>query len=153
MKYTFKLPFVQPTETGGTEEMIVIAHRIFLTQAEHKALQSFDAAVETTGVSVPVWIKNNETNEPGRELFCTYKIITAEKPEKKILPTPAGWWIYLLRAQARALDEAEFLAMSYHDLLTINDITYPVIHQIVLSGIADLERTMHCDHFDQTCSK
>src|SRR3954469_9653538 len=93
MKYVFKIPF-----GDKVTDRLVIAHSIFLSSSQRKELH--DCSVETIGITVPV-----SSGEPAREIFCYYKIIPSRSPEKTILPTANGYWIYLNRDHVRSLED------------------------------------------------
>lgn len=58
-----------------TSKTLIVSHLIFLTKEERYKLAE-GVAVETVGVSIPVWIINQGkkalTSEPAIEVFCRY---------------------------------------------------------------------------------
>lgn len=57
---------------------LVIHHNIFLTRDERYQLHE-RKPLECVGVSTPVWIFDEKTSEPGREVFCRYYINNNDK--------------------------------------------------------------------------
>jgi hypothetical protein len=56
-----------------------VSHHIFLTKEQRYEIGLNRNEVEVVGVSVPIWLHAGRTNEPGREVFCKYRIrITRE---------------------------------------------------------------------------
>lgn len=56
-----------------------VSHHIFLTKEQRYEIGLNRKEVEVVGVSVPIWFHVGKTNEPGREVFCKYRIrITRE---------------------------------------------------------------------------
>lgn len=56
-----------------------VSHHIFLTKEQRYEIGLNRKEVEVVGVSVPIWLYAGRTNEPGREVFCKYRIrITSE---------------------------------------------------------------------------
>lgn len=136
MKYIFKLPDIKTS----MDEVMIIAHRLSLGQQQRKALQVRDTTIETTGISIPVWVRHNQTDEPAQEASCHYKITSARRPEKVVEQIKDGWHIYLTGSlQAQALDDikdggSEFLSLTHHDITTKSVATYPVIHQVTIAA-------------------
>lgn len=50
---------------------LTIQHNIHLTREQRYALHAGEQ-IETIGYSVPIWIANKNTSEPGKEVFCRY---------------------------------------------------------------------------------
>ena len=56
-----------------------VSHHIFLTKEQRYEIGLNRNEVEVVGVSVPIWLHAGRTNEPGKEVFCKYRIkITRE---------------------------------------------------------------------------
>ena len=54
--------------------ILSISHHVYLTKEQRYALIE-EGKVDTVGVSVPVWIKNNGmSTEPAVEVFCNYEL-------------------------------------------------------------------------------
>lgn len=152
MKYIFHLPIAQAGP--GVVDGYVISHNIFLTKEQRIGLQDESAIVETMGSCIPVRVRHATTNEPANEIFCMYRIAHSEP--KQIIQEDQGWIIYLpdVRPLINIKDGgSEFLAIVYHDIVTINDTSYPVLHQIAISDWSCLERSIHCCHLPHTVSK
>lgn len=134
--------------------MLVVNHSVYLDDAERKTLQVIESMVETTGVSVPVWVDGNKTSEPANEVFCYYRIYHSEG-NVDVKPEIDGYYICLKTEQCRKLMEkgVESVALSHKGSITIDKITYPVLHQISILSLGDLERSMFCVHLTQTDSK
>jgi len=56
-----------------------VSHHIFLTKEQRYEIGLNGNEVEVIGVSVPIWLCAGRTNEPGREVFCKYKIRIARE--------------------------------------------------------------------------
>ena len=52
---------------------LTISHIIYLTKKERYTLYN-GVSIETVGLSVPIWCKDGNTSEPGKEIFCKYVI-------------------------------------------------------------------------------
>lgn len=50
---------------------LTIHHVVHLTKEQRYSLHEGNN-IETTGISVPVWIMNKTTSEPAHEVFCRY---------------------------------------------------------------------------------
>lgn len=145
------IPFFSDLPEPGIKRGYVVSHCLFLAEEERKAL--LNGTIITTGYFLPVFVEDGDTDEPKQEIFCHYKLITINNPEKVVLATTMGWWIHLDKSIVVRLNDCEFVAIANHDIVTINNIAYPILHQIVISDIKDLEDNMHCCHFPQTVSK
>src|SRR3989304_7022145 len=51
--------------------ILTISHNVFLNSEERHKL-AVGEAVETTGVSLPVWLHKGKSSEPASEVFCKY---------------------------------------------------------------------------------
>lgn len=82
--------------------VLFVNHNIFLTRDQRYAIVNRER-VETTGVSVPVWMEYNtgKTTEPAEEVFCRYRLDNDEsrKPSVRGLRSSdghgTGYWINL----------------------------------------------------------
>lgn len=80
--------------------VLFVNHNIFLTREERYSLVNRER-VETTGVSVPVWMEYNtgKTTEPAEEVFCRYRLDNdkSRKPSVRGLRSDEGhgigYWI------------------------------------------------------------
>ena len=52
---------------------LTILHNIFLDKEERYKLYNGES-LEIIGVSMPVWFFDGKTTEPGKEIFCKYKL-------------------------------------------------------------------------------
>lgn len=156
-KYVFKLP--QHLLEANTEKRMIVSHRLFLTATQRKSLQTEGTMVETTGVSCPIWIEREETTEPAQEVFCRYQVVAGVPVgDHRIVPDDKGYTIYLVD-QARRLSLADikdggvaWLNFVLPETISVGDKTRPVIHQVVISGIEELDRSMFAVHLPQTSS-
>jgi hypothetical protein len=145
MKYLFKIPFVE-NKGLGMQNGYFVAHRIFLTKEERKKLQQKNVEIDTVASFLPVKIENRNAVKMEKEVFCHYRIMT-HPADKKILSTDVGWLVYLTD-RTKNLDDirdggCEFLALVYHDIFTMKDVAYPVLHQLVISDTSELADSMY----------
>ncbi len=80
-----------------------ISHNIFLTKEERYKLYE-GQTIEIIGVSVPIWFKNGSTTEPGKEVFCQYRLRN-KPPSKAIIMIKNGWEITLPNADADVIQD------------------------------------------------
>jgi hypothetical protein len=57
---------------------LTVSHSVYLTRDEAYALYE-GANIEVIGVSIPIWIIESKTTEPGIEVFAKYKIMNQNK--------------------------------------------------------------------------
>lgn len=150
MKYIFQFPF-DKVLTG-----YVISHNLFLSSEERKSLQN-EKEVMTVGICVPVFVTGQDTSEPAKEIFCSYRVIP-NKQDRLIYPVEHGWALALSKEYVRSLSDikdggCEFLSLARHDRITTSEAIFPVIHQIVVSGTSSLEQSVYCVHLTQDTSK
>jgi hypothetical protein len=135
-------------------EKFVVSHRLFVTNEQRETLNKGQSVVETTGVFASVLMDGTKTNEPANEVFANYRIYSCQElPDKPVLSNETGWRIYLERKHVRQLSQCGFLPTGNTDIVKIDEKQYPVVHQIVISDLSELEKTMYCIHLPQIASK
>lgn len=81
---------------------LFVIHHVFLTDDEISTLMSGGSA-SIVGHCVPVWVnaKTGATNEPAKEVFCTYEVLGAVDGQGDVEPVAAvGYRIRMPRASA-----------------------------------------------------
>jgi hypothetical protein len=156
MKYVFKMPNLLEVNTG---KHLMLSHRITLTKQQRELLQTPGTYVETTGFNCPIWVENKETTEPGSEVFCYYRIFAGEAQDRKMFPYEKGYVLYLAdRSQRKKLDDFKNGGMTWFsftlpETMQVDNQTYAVIHQVVISDIEELERSMFAVHLPHISSR
>lgn len=142
---------------------IVISHNIFLTQDELVTLSKGEA-IETIGVSLPVWFFKGNTSEPAREVFCEYKLtnikedysvtvfakgyrinlpqipttlVKLKKPSKK-------QWKEMTISEREDWSQKNSMSLTGEDLLDIDEKNY--FHFKKYNKIKEGGRRMNCIH-------
>jgi hypothetical protein len=88
---------------------LFVTHNIFLTNNQLNELIDKNF-LETTGVSVPVWVNasNGKNTEPALEYFCKYEIINdLDKQESIETVDRKGYRIYLPQSDWEPIKETE----------------------------------------------
>lgn len=75
-------------------QTLSISHNIFLTRDQRYDLNN-KKTVTVVGVSLPVWFHGEKTSEPGKEVFCKYRISSHKHVYKNIRPYEQGYEIFL----------------------------------------------------------
>jgi hypothetical protein len=81
---------------------LFVTHNLFLTKEQIENIVS-GQPVETTGISVPVWVnaKTGKTTEPATEIFCAYLLHNSKEKDRQIDIIPKkGYEIYLPRCES-----------------------------------------------------
>ena len=73
--------------------ILVVSHNIFLSLKERYQLV-YGQAIDTIGVSLPVWLTENDTSEPAEEVFCRYHLEANPSPAE-VSTIPGGYRIDL----------------------------------------------------------
>lgn len=96
---------------------LTISHYIYLTREERYALHD-GQSVTTTGVSIPVWSKGQNTSEPAKEVFCKYTLKNS-KEEKPIKVMENGYEIVIpyrpAERKAKELSDEEWREFNRKD--------------------------------------
>lgn len=153
MKYVFTLPNLVGV---NTDVRLFLGHQIHLTSNQRKHLQTYGAEIDVTGICIPTWVGvPSETESP--EIFYRYKIIHSTG-DRRIDLIDERFIIHLQPGHCRSLNDirdggSAWLHFVLLDLMSIDDKTIPAIHQTVIAGIEELERSMVAVHLPQTVSR
>jgi hypothetical protein len=137
-------------------DKLIISHRLFLLPEEKKILQTKGTFIETVGACCPVWANSDKTSEPAYEIFVKYRVISGEG---EMFKSEDGFNIYLPKQSHRNNllnikdGGSDWLSLIATSIININDKKYPVYHQIVISGIETLERSICAVHLAHTSSR
>jgi hypothetical protein len=77
-------------------QILSISHNIFLSREQRYVLNRKEA-IEVVGTNIPVWFFGDKTSEPGREIFCNYRIYPYKSVIKNIKIRKDGYDIFLLQ--------------------------------------------------------
>jgi hypothetical protein len=93
---------------------LTINHNIHITREQRYSLYEGET-IETIGVSLPVWLSEEITSEPAKEIFCKYTLRNIKDDEKPIQILEEGYEItlpYRTGKNKKILSDSEWLNLS-----------------------------------------
>jgi hypothetical protein len=77
-------------------QILSISHNIFLDRNQRYDLNN-KKVIEVVGSNFPIWFSGEKTSEPGREIFCRYRIHPYKSVFRNIKVNGDGYDIFLLQ--------------------------------------------------------
>ena len=125
---------------------LTIAHNIFLTRDQRYSLSEPNTELLIQGISIPVWIEQEETNEPAEEVVCNYKITNNGASEFiKILDD--GYELNLNIKDCKSLLDivdigGECLMVTSQSKMHYNSRSFYAVHFVSINDIKVLENSI-----------
>lgn len=120
MKYLFTLP-EQPAER------LFVAHTLHLDREQRRKLCGGEP-VETAGLSVPVTVSGEDTDEPAVEVPAHY-VLRPGRGRLDVAQSASGWEVSLPDVQAAALADVKDGGCGF---LTFATASSEAVHQVVI---------------------
>ena len=114
---------------------LTVAHNIFLTQQQRKAVAT--ETVEVQGISIPVWINDGKSSEIPEEVFTNYKVrlIMDDDEAAGVNYMGNGYDILLTKDMAKSILDvqdggSECLIFAHHSIIKIGDREFDCVNYV-----------------------
>lgn len=122
--------------------VVVVTHNIFLTKDQMSFLANDWYAFDTEGVNTPIWMRGDTTSEPGKEIFCKYRIENLEET----LKIKVGQKSYLINIPFQECSynfNRKNSCRLYHEgRITLNDEVIFMQHIVLIKSLEELEESI-----------
>jgi hypothetical protein len=120
---------------------LTINHNIHITREQRYLLYN-GHTVETVGISIPVWLTDEFTSEPAKEIFCKYTLKNDKDGDKPIQINKDGYEItlpYRTGKTVRKLSDRDWLKLSMKKPEVLNKYYSQQLQERSCSDLLDLE--------------